>query len=149
MARMYLKCTVTQSGISKIRRFFLTYHYWGNTITQNINHSRKSGNQMAQVVQATLWNVAPGKDLDFIETNKRAKKIHMRLGAANAMLTRVNVGENPGQYIYNMVFESGTAYGKFVDAIATDSEWMALWIEAVGKQLASPAGNRLSTIIEI
>jgi hypothetical protein len=48
-----------------------------------------------------------------------------------------------------MVFESGTAYGKFVDAIATDSEWMALWIEAVGKQLASPAGNRLSTIIEI
>ena len=27
------------------------------------------GNQMAQVVQATLWNVAPGKDLDFIETN--------------------------------------------------------------------------------
>ena len=104
---------------------------------------------MAQVVQATLWNVAPGKDLDFIETNKRAKKIHMRLGASNAMLTRVNVGENPGQYIYNMVFESGAAYGKVVDAIATDSEWMTLWIEAVGKQLAAPAGNRLSTIIEI
>ena len=104
---------------------------------------------MAQVLATTYWNVALGKDLEFIEANKRAKKIHMRLGASNAMLQRVSVGVNSGQYIYNMVFESGAAYGKFVDAIATDSEWMALWIEAVGKQLAAPAGNRLSTIIEI
>jgi len=104
---------------------------------------------MAQIVQATHWNVAPGKDLDFIEINKRAKKIHMRLGASNAMLTRVNVGGNPGQYIYNLVFESGAAYGKFVDTVTTDSEFMELWIEAVGKKLATPGGNRLSTIIEI
>jgi hypothetical protein len=36
-----------------------------------------------------------------------------------------------------------------VDTVTTDSEFMELWIEAVGKKLATPGGNRLSTIIEI
>ena len=104
---------------------------------------------MAQVLATTYWNVVPGKDLEFIEANKRAKKIHMRLGASNAMLQRVSVGVNSGQYIYNMVFESGAVYGKFVDAVSTDSEWIALWAEGVAKQMAAPTGNRLSTLIEI
>jgi len=104
---------------------------------------------MAQVLATTYWNVALGKDLEFIEANKRAKKIHMRLGASNAMLQRVSVGVNSGQYIYNMVFESGAAYGKFMDTVSTDSEWIALWAEGVAKQMAAPTGNRLSSLIEI
>ena len=104
---------------------------------------------MAQVIATTYWNVALGKDLEFIEANKRAKKIHMRLGASNAMLQRVSVGVNSGQYIYNMVFESAAAYGKFMDTVSTDSEWIALWAEGVAKQMATPTGNRLSTLIEI
>jgi hypothetical protein len=104
---------------------------------------------MAQVLATTYWNVVPGKDLEFIETCKQGKKIHMRLGASNAMLQRVSVGVNSGQYIYNMVFESGAVYGKFMDAVSTDSEWMALWAEAVKQQFAAPTGNRLSTLIEI
>ena len=104
---------------------------------------------MAQIVATTYWNVTLGRELEFIEINKRAKKIHMRLGASNAMLQRVNVGANSGQFIYNTVFESGTAYGKFVDAMATDSEWIALWAEGVAKKMAAPAGNRLGTLIEI
>jgi hypothetical protein len=104
---------------------------------------------MAQVLATTYWNVVPGKDLEFIETCKRGKKIHLRLGASNAMLQRVSVGVNSGQYIYNMVFESGAAYGAFMDTVSTDSEWMALWAEAVKQQFATPTGNRLSTLIEI
>jgi len=104
---------------------------------------------MAQMLATTYWNVALGKDLEFIEANKRAKKIFMRLGASNAMLQSVSVGVNSGQYIFNMVFESGAAYGKFMDTVSTDSEWIALWTEAAAKQLATSVGNRLSMLIEI
>jgi len=104
---------------------------------------------MAQVLATTYWNVTLGKDLEFIETCKRGKKIHLRLGASNAMLQSVSVGVNFGQYVYNMVFESGVAYGKFIDTVSTDSEWIALWAEGVAKQIATPMGNRLSTLIEI
>jgi hypothetical protein len=36
-----------------------------------------------------------------------------------------------------------------MDTVSTDSEWIALWAEGVAKQIATPMGNRLSTLIEI
>ena len=71
------------------------------------------------------------------------------LTALSWVIDVVGVGVNSGQYIYNMVFESGAAYGKFMDTVSTDSEWIALWAEGVAKQMATPTGNRLSTLIEI
>jgi hypothetical protein len=104
---------------------------------------------MAKVTSAFWWTVQPGKELDFIEINIRAKKIHMRLGAENALLGRVSIGDNAGQFVYTLTFASGEAYGKFMDAGANDSEWMALWAEGVKKEAATMSGSRLITGIDI
>ena len=104
---------------------------------------------MARVTSAFWWTVQPGKELDFIETCSRAKKIHLRLGAENAQLGRVNFGDNAGQFIYTLIFASGEVYGKFMDAGATDSEWMALWAESVKKQSGTMSNSRLVTAIDI
>ena len=104
---------------------------------------------MAKVAQTIMWQVPPGKELEFIEITGRAKKIHMRLGAENAILGREHVGENAGQYIYQTHFASAEAYGKFIDAAGADKEWMTLWTEAVKKQVATLSGSRLVVGIDI
>ena len=104
---------------------------------------------MAQTVQVTYFTVTPGMELDFIDLCVRAKKLHMRLGATNVILARVMVGANPGQFIYNLAFESAEAYGKFADTVSTDSEWLALWAEGVKRQVGTASGSRLSTLIDI
>ena len=71
---------------------------------------------------------------------------------ANDIPLHVWVGGNgyiAGTLIFTVGYESGAAYGKFMDTVSTDSEWIALWAEGVAKQMATPTGNRLSTLIEI
>ena len=104
---------------------------------------------MTQIAVSTTWIVPPDKALAFIEINRRGKQIHLRLGAENAVLGRVQVGENTGQYIYQMYFASAAAYGKFMDAVGTDKEWMALWAEGVKNQVATLGVSRLMVGIDL
>jgi len=104
---------------------------------------------MTVIAVSTTWIVPPGKDLEFIALNVRAKKIHTRLGAENAVLGRVQVGENTGQYIYQMFFALAAAYGKFMDSVGTDKEWMALWAEGVKNQVSTLGVSRLMVGIDI
>lgn len=105
---------------------------------------------MAKVSTATWWTVQPGKELEFIEANVRAKKIHMRLGAESAYLNRVQIGENTGQFIYQLTFASAEVYGKFLDAAGKDSEWMAFWAEQLAKsKYATIGSSRMVIGIEI
>jgi hypothetical protein len=104
---------------------------------------------MTVIAVSTTWIVPPEKAIQFIELNRQAKKLHMRLGAENAVLGRVQVGENTGQYIYQMFFASAAAYGKFMDSVGTDSEWIAMYADAVKKQLATLGVSRLMVGIDI
>ena len=104
---------------------------------------------MARVTARFTWAITPGKELEFIEISSRGKKIHMRHGAENANLGRVNIGGNTNQWDYVLTFASGEAFGKFTDTLATDNEWLALWAEGVEKQIGTPTGSRMVTWIQI
>jgi hypothetical protein len=104
---------------------------------------------MTVIATSTTWIVPPGKDLEFIEMNSRAKKIHMRLGAENAVLGRIQIGENTGQYVYQLYFASAAAYGKFMDSVGTDKEWITMYAEGVKKQVATLGMSRLLVGIDI
>jgi len=62
---------------------------------------------------------------------------------------KVSVKFRDSQFIYTLTFASREVYGKFMDAGATDSEWMALWAEAVKKQSGTMSNSRLVTAIDI
>jgi hypothetical protein len=101
-------------------------------------------------VNATFWWVVPaGKEMDFIAISSRAKKIHMRLGAVNAGLARIQSGQLVGQFTYQMQFASGEDYGKFLDVINTDSEWKALGVDLVKNQTATLSNSVVGTGIDI
>jgi hypothetical protein len=73
----------------------------------------------------------------------------MRLGAESAVLGRVQIGENTGQFVYQMTFASAEVYGKFLDAAGKDAEWMAFWAEAIKKKTGTPGGSRMVIGIDI
>ncbi|HJL89797.1 MAG TPA: hypothetical protein QF905_05630 [Acidimicrobiales bacterium] len=81
-------------------------------------------------VGRTVWEVNQGREGDFIGVCRRSTEIHKRLGAVNVALIAHSTG--PGHLMtYVLTFENGAGYGAFVDALASDSEWLALGREFV------------------
>ncbi len=50
--------------------------------------------------------------------------------------------------VYMMTFDSGAAYGSFIDALAEDHAWQAFWTEAMASSSASLVSSGLYTAVE-
>jgi len=97
---------------------------------------------MAAVSQASVWSPNPGKGAAFLGQVAKAKGIHERMGATVNVAQTIS-GGTALSVLYILTFDSGAAYGAFVDAIGTDAEWQGFWMEA----LADPTATQVSTTL--
>ncbi|MFZ9911997.1 MAG: hypothetical protein ACO3V5_02845 [Ilumatobacteraceae bacterium] len=84
---------------------------------------------MAMTSHVTTWRVNPGRGADFLANCAEAKKLHLKMGAAQVWVTQTISGGNSGTITYMMVFESAEKWGKFADALYTNTEWQSFWMK--------------------
>jgi len=102
---------------------------------------------MAQVSQVANWRPVPAKLDTFIGQLAKAKGIHERLGAT-INVAQTQVGGETMTVVYMMTFESGAAYGAFIDALPEDGEWQTFWADAMKSASADLISTGLYTAIE-
>jgi hypothetical protein len=102
---------------------------------------------MATTSQVANWRPHPGKADTFVGQVSKAKAIHERLGATVNVAQTV-VGGEAMTIVYMMTFDSGAAYGAFMDALGSDSEWQTFWADAVASGSAEMVSTGLYTSIE-
>lgn len=102
---------------------------------------------MAQVSQVASWRPIPERLDAFIGQVAKAKAIHERLGAT-VNVAQTAVGGEEMTIVYMMTFDSGAAYGSFIDALAEDSDWQAFWTEAMASGSANLVSSGLYTAVE-
>jgi len=83
----------------------------------------------------------------FVGQVSKAKAIHERLGATVNVAQTV-VGGEAMTIVYMMTFDSGAAYGAFMDALGADNEWQTFWADAVASGSAEMVSTGLYTSIE-
>lgn len=93
-------------------------------------------------IQVATWRPAPGRAQELIQRMAEAKKIHERLGAVVTASQANLAGPASGIIGYVMGFESRSAWGKCVDALATDAAWQKFVVEVL--QSADPPAALLS-----
>ncbi|HJL83017.1 MAG TPA: hypothetical protein QGF43_03795 [Acidimicrobiales bacterium] len=78
----------------------------------------------------TTWEVAQGREGDFIKVCRRSTQIHQRLGAEKVLL--LNNVAGPGHTMtYVCSFPDAVALGAFLEALPSDDDWRALGGEFV------------------
>jgi hypothetical protein len=85
---------------------------------------------MAMTSHISTFLVNPGRGADFLTGVTEAKKLHLKMGADQVWVTQHISGGNPGTIGYMLVFESAEKWGKFTDALYTNTEWLAFWTKA-------------------
>jgi hypothetical protein len=103
---------------------------------------------MTAVSSVNTWSPNAGKLDVFIGQVATAKGIHERLGADVAIL-QTQTGGIPMTVVYVMSFESGAAYGAFIDALGDDDEWQQFWATASADPSAELAQSALYSAIEM
>jgi hypothetical protein len=103
---------------------------------------------MTAVSSANTWSPNAGKLDVFVGQIATAKGIHERLGADVAVL-QTQTGGFPMTVIYVMSFESGAAYGAFIDALAEDDEWQQFWATATADPSAELVQSAMLSAIEM
>ena len=103
---------------------------------------------MTAVSNVNTWSPNEGKGDLFIEAVAKAKAIHERLGAEVAVL-QTQTGGIPSTLVYVTSFESGAAYGAFIDALGDDDEWQQFWVEAVTNRPADLVQSALYSVVDM
>lgn len=103
---------------------------------------------MTAVSNANTWSVNEGKGEAFAAAIVTAKGIHERLGAEVAVL-QTQTGGIPATLVYVTSFESGAAYGAFIDALGEDEEWQQFWAQALIDRPAQLVQSALYSVVEI
>ena len=67
---------------------------------------------------------------DIVRICKQAKAHWQRHGAADFQLTRFQTGAWAGEFLISITFPNAATYGKALDDMPTDSEFMAVMAEA-------------------
>ena len=103
---------------------------------------------MTAVSVANTWSVNAGKGEAFAAAVLTAKGIHERLGADVAIL-QTQTGGIPATPVYVTSFESGSAYGAFIDALGEDDEWQEFWAQAVADPPAQLARSAMCSVVDM
>ncbi len=77
------------------------------------------------VATVSLWRPNPGRIQDFLAAATQARKIHERLGS-KVRLWQTAFGGQPNTLGYIIEHADWTAFGKFGQALESDSEWQQL-----------------------
>lgn len=91
------------------------------------------------VLQATIWEVTPGRGAEVIGHMSQAKKIQERLGSKVRALQVQISGTGSNRIAYVLRHDNMTAFGKFSAASAEDPEWMMFQQTVLG--VASPSAT--------
>ncbi len=91
------------------------------------------------VLQATIWDVAPGRIVEVIGHMAHAKKIQQRLGSTVRALQVQIAGAGSNRIAYVLRHENMTAFGNFAATLAEDPEWMMFQQTVLGS--ASPSAT--------
>lgn len=103
---------------------------------------------MTAVSNANTWSPNAGKLDVFVGQIATAKGIHERLGADVAVL-QTQTGGIPMTVVYVTSFESGAAYGAFIDALGEDDEWQQFWATATADPSAELVQSALYSVIDM
>ena len=82
-----------------------------------------------KVVHTTAWDVRPGKVAEFMANCQQASEIQRRHGVEAIHLVQSFAGPLPVM-TYAMVFPDGETFGKFMDSMPADPEWVAFMAAA-------------------
>lgn len=103
---------------------------------------------MAAVSTVNTWSPKSGKLDTFVGQVATAKSIHERLGADVTVL-QTQTGGIPMTVVYVLTFESGAAYGAFIDALDEDDEWQQFWATATADPSAELAQSAMYSVIDM
>lgn len=103
---------------------------------------------MPAVTSVVTWVPNPGKAAEFLANAATAKGIHERLGA-DVMLAQTQTGGVPMSLVYMLSFESGSAYGAFIDAVNADEEWLQFWASVATDPSGQMVGSALYSAIDL
>ncbi len=103
---------------------------------------------MAAISQVSTWSANPGRLMEFMAQVGKAKAIHERMGATVNVAQTVS-GGTAMSVIYMLTFESGAAYGAFMDATGTDAEWQEFWLGALGDPTATMLSTATYSAVEV
>lgn len=103
---------------------------------------------MTAVSNVNTWSPGAGKLEAFVAAVATAKAIHERLGADVAVL-QTATGGIPSTVVYVTTFESGAAYGAFIDALAEDDEWQQFWAAATADPPGELVQSALYSVIDM
>ncbi len=103
---------------------------------------------MTAVSNVNTWSVNEGKGDAFAAAVLTAKGIHERLGA-DVMVMQTQTGGIPSTLVYVTSFESGSAYGAFIDALGEDDEWQQFWAQAVADRPAELVQSALYSVVDM
>ena len=79
-----------------------------------------------KLTHSTTWDVAVGRQGEFLAINRRSKEIHKRCGASDIKLLASQAGAPQTEWTYVMFFDDETAWAKCMGAMDTDAEWLEL-----------------------
>ena len=82
-----------------------------------------------KVVHTTAWDVQPGKVAEFIVNCHQAAEIQRRHGVEEIRLIQSFAGPLPVM-TYVMIFSFVETFGKFMDGVPADPEWVAFMAAA-------------------
>jgi hypothetical protein len=75
------------------------------------------------VISLEVWQPTAGHGRDLVELLDAARRIHERLGARVTTWRQVAGPVPPDCVVYSLEFDDLTAYGLWMDRLATDAEW--------------------------
>jgi len=79
----------------------------------------------ADVAVSNIWSAMPGKGAQLLSNGMEAKAIHEKMGAEVTLFL-----DQDGDMHYVLGFSDWAAWGKFVDAMASNKEWQSFWQNA-------------------
>ncbi len=79
----------------------------------------------ADVAVSNIWSAMPGKGAQLLRNGIEARAIHEKMGAGVSILMDQN---NDMHYV--LEFPDMVAWGKFVDSLPVNEEWLSFWQRA-------------------
>lgn len=96
------------------------------------------------VLTTSRWSVNPGQQQTCLALLSRAKCIHQRLGA------KVRIWSDAEIVSYSVEYPNMEAFGRFMNALMTDSEWLRLGESALARDFSARLlGQSLDTEVAV